>query len=344
MSSVAATIIAGDCRAVLPTLDAGSVQVVCTSPNYWGLRDFGHPDQMGLEATIDEYVEGLVSVFREVRRVLRDDGTLWLNLGDTWSTDPNSGIGWATSNLTKPNGRKRKIQVAQEASKLGVRDFGPLAKKQLIGVPWRVAFALQADGWWLRSEIIWHKPTAMPESVRDRPTKAHEHLFLLAKNPRYYYDQEAIAEPASPNTHSRGRGVNPKAKTPSGWDSSLGSHNWLDGRYPKPRQNESFSAAVSDVVETRNKRDVWTIPAEPYHGDHTGAFPTALVEPCILAGSRPGDLVLDPFSGTGRTGIAALRHGRRYLGIELNPTYAAGSVEHIRQDAPLFNDVELVTP
>lgn len=344
---MSARIIAGDCRTVLPTLESGSVQCCVTSPNYWGLRDFGHPNQMGLEATIDEYVEGLVDVFREVRRVLADDGTLWLNLGDTWVTTPNSGAGWGSSTLTRPNGRARKVQIAQEASMSNHRRFpASLQRKQLLGVPWRVAFALQDDGWILRSEVIWQKPTAMPESVRDRPTYSHEHIFLLAKQARYFYDRAAIAEPSSPNSHSRGAGVTPKAaRVPSGWDTGPGGHRQLAGRYSsaRPRQNQSFSESVTDLVETRNKRSVWTIPPEPYHGDHTGAFPTALAETCILAGSRPGDLVLDPFSGTGRTGRAALQLGRHYVGVELNAGYAMDSVQYIRDDAPQLNtDVELI--
>lgn len=255
---------------------------------------------LGLEPTVELYVEHTVEVFREVRRVLRQDGTLWLNMGDSHASqggkhtttfkDDILGAGAATkvANLYKYQSRKAPVG---------------LKPKDLVGMPWRVAFALQADGWYLRSDIIWHKPNPMPESVTDRPTKAHEYLFLLTKAKRYFYDYHAVMEPSSGTAHSRGNGVNPKAKmagrnsriyvdrdpahinrAPSGWNTGSGSHDTLTGRY-KPRQNESFSAAVKGIVSMRNKRTVWTIPTQPYSGSHFATFPEALVEPCILAGT-----------------------------------------------------------
>lgn len=329
-------ILRGDCRDILRTLPGESVHCVVTSPPYWGLRDYGVDGQIGLEPTVQEFLAGMVDVFREVRRVLRADGTACVNMGDAYSSGGRGG---------NPNGDSSTLQggrETQEASMVkryprraphtgvvngtwqrsghdgGARIAVPgIAAKQLIGQPWRLAFALQDDGWYLRQDIIWHKPNSMPESVRDRCTKAHEYLFLLAKSERYYYDAEAIKEPASENTHLRVRnngvgwgytdgeqakprtvGANPKARFPSGWDSRSGGHRELRGRYSdgvsermgrgpgwRARQNESFSVAISDnVVERRNKRSVWSIPTAPFSGAHFATFPPALIEPCILAG------------------------------------------------------------
>jgi site-specific DNA-methyltransferase (cytosine-N4-specific) len=282
-----------------------------------------------------------VEVFREIWRVLKDDGTVWMNFGDSyvgsWGAQSRdySGIGVSATSA-------RQVQAAQrKRSGTGtVRERG-LKPKDLVGMPWRVAFALQADGWYLRQDIIWAKPCPMPESVRDRCTKAHEYIFLLTKRAEYYYDADAIKEPVTGGSHPRGNGVNPKAagtgvgwgyaddekprtKYPSGWDGTLGtSHKAIDHNRPnapRSKQNASFSGAVTGLVDTRNKRSVWTIPPEPYPDAHYATFPSGLVRPCILAGTRPGDLVLDPFGGSGTVGAVALEYGRNAILIDINPT------------------------
>lgn len=266
----------GDALEVLPKLPAGSVHCAITSPPYWGLRDYGVEGQLGLEPTPEEYVERMVAVFREVWRVLRDDGTLWLNLGDSY--------------YHGGNGQRDPVRWPKQSRNEGCRELPKHAKrvgrpKDMVGIPWRVALALQADGWYLRSDVIWHKPTPMPEAVKDRPTKAHEYIFLLTKSARYHYDAKAIAEPVTGNAHCRGSGVNPKAKIPAGWDTGEGDHREKRGRYPRPKQNESFSGAVSGLVEKRNKRTVWTVQSVPYPGAHFATFPPKLIEPCIKAGT-----------------------------------------------------------
>jgi len=291
---------------VLPTLDAGSVQTCVTSPPYWGLRDYGRPGQIGLEATPEAYVERLVAVFREVRRVLADDGVLWLNLGDSYNGSGGSG------GQVRPGGK-----VAGQPPVSGVNVSG-LKPKDLVGIPWRVAFALQADGWYLRSDIIWSKPNPMPESVRDRCTKAHEYLFMLTKRARYYYDADAMQEPAS----QRASGNHARRCA----DGAVGD-----------RPGDHLGRSVPWKGTTRNRRSVWTISTRPYPGAHFAVMPPALVEPCIKAGSRIGDTVLDPFSGAGTVGLVARRLQRRYIGVELNTDYAELSRGRIEGDAPLFN-------
>ncbi len=330
----------GDCRETLKTLDAGSVQCVVTSPPYFGLRDYGsarwdggdaafdhsgtdagstskregrsyqqgHPmglvcrkcgavridQQIGLEQSPAEYVAALVAVFGEVWRVLRDDGTVWLNLGDSY----NSPMGGATN----PGISQKGTRVPTYQHGQGYRKDKTLKPKDLIGIPWRVAFALQDAGWYLRSDIIWAKPNCMPESVTDRPTRSHEYLFLLTKRDRYYYDSEAIAEPT---THTgltweqrKAQGEGPRRGIAQGGLSNIGGN---DGK--------------------RNRRTVWTVPTSPYSGAHFATFPEKLIEPCILAGSRVGDTVLDPFGGSGTTARVAIKHGRHAILCELNPDY-----------------------
>ncbi len=283
----------GDALERLREIDAGTVQTCITSPPYWGLRDYGSEGQLGLEPTPGEYVAKLVSVFAEVRRVLRDDGTLWLNLGDSYASCPASGgpgKQWDGNNQRTPMDRQYR------------RPSG-LKPKDLVGIPWRVAFALQEDGWTLRSDIIWAKPNPMPESCTDRPTKAHEYLFLLSKQPRYYYDAEAIKE-KSVSDHRSGNGyARPECI-------SRGGRGQPDGW---------------EVTDTRNRRTVWTIPSQPFAAAHFAVMPPALVEPCVLAGSAPGDLVLDPFAGSGTVGVVCRKHQRDFVGIELNPDYASMS-------------------
>jgi len=291
----------GDCRTVLPTLPEKSVQCCVTSPPYFGLRDYGHTDQIGLEQTPDEYVAQLVAVFREVRRVLRDDGTLWLNIGDSYS---GSGKGPA-GNLGATH-NERHLEHKHSAI---VPDG--LKPKDLIGIPWRVAFALQADGWYLRQDIIWHKPNPMPESVTDRCTKAHEYLFLLSKSAQYFYDSDSIKEQA---IYSRITGMDGSGfKPPQDFN---GKHSGGSEILPQRKTVEG------DDDGTRNRRSVWTVPTQPYSGAHFAVFPPALIEPCILAGCPSGGTVLDPFFGSGTTGEVCERRGRHWIGIELNKDYA----------------------
>lgn len=249
----------GDVYHSLRRLPSDSCQTVITSPPYWGLRDYHIEGQIGSEENLEEYISALVKVFCQVRRVLKEDGTLWLNLGDSYTS---GGRTWRAPDKKNP------------ARAMSYRAPTPdgLKSKDLIGVPWRVAFALQADGWYLRSEIIWHKSNPHPESVKDRPTRAHETVFLLSKAEKYFFDHEAIKEP----------GIN---------------------------------------GESRSRRTVWTVPTEPFKEAHFATFPTKLIEPCVLAGSGPGDCVLDPFFGSGTTGLVAAKFGRRFIGMELNPEY-----------------------
>jgi DNA modification methylase len=287
-------ILTGDCREMLAALPAESVQTCVTSPPYFGLRDYGHAGQIGLESSPAEFVEQLVEVFRAVRRVLRDDGTLWLNLGDSYAatTKGSSGVGKNATNVgTLLADRSWRVPPGLKA-------------KDLIGIPWRVAFALQSDGWYLRQDIIWHKPNPMPESVRDRCTKAHEYVFLLSKSERYFYDADAVSEPLSAGTIERLRSGPVQAKKDQPKNSVRG-----DGG------GEYFGG------DSRNRRSVWSITSEPYPEAHFATFPSELPRLCILAGSKVGDTVLDPFAGSGTTLQVALELGRQAIGCELNPAY-----------------------
>ena len=291
----------GDCHALLKEMAADGVraQTCITSPPYFGLRDYGVDGQIGLEPTPAEYVERLVEVFRAVRDVLADDGTLWLNLGDSYAASQSNNGGYsAKSTLAGFTNQNTKGRQANDATR--PRKLQHCAKpKDLLGIPWRVAFALQADGWYLRSDIIWHKPNPMPESVTDRPTKAHEYLFLLAKSERYYYDAEAIAEPSVEPWRVR-------------FD-RVGGANGHNVRHSR--------GGMMEGVQSRNRRSVWTIPTQPFSGAHFATFPRALIEPCILAGCPAGGVVLDPFMGSGTTGQVATDLGRKFIGCELNPAY-----------------------
>lgn len=335
-----ATLYTGDVLECLRELADESVHCVVTSPPYWGLRDYGIEGQIGLERTPQEYVARMVEVFREVRRVLRADGTVWLNLGDCYTGSGKAG------NNPEYWGKHKEFGHLTGANpgRFGYAMFTPppgLKRKELVGIPWRVAFALQADGWYLRSDIIWSKPNPMPESVTDRPTKSHEYIFLLTKAARYWYDAEAIKEEVTGNAHARGDGVNPKArarKTPDGWDTSRGNggHGSFhrEGRERgRVKQNPSFSAAVHEVVSMRNRRTVWTIATQPYPEAHFATFPEKLVEPCILAGCPEGGTLLDPFCGSGTALQVALRLGRRAVGIELKTEYMAMTRKRIAAEA-----------
>ena len=292
-------VLRGDCLEVLPTLEAQSVHCVVTSPPYFGLRDYGVDGQLGLEETPAAYVAKLVGVFREVRRVLRDDGTVWLNLGDSYASGEVGRHDSVQANQGRDWSGTRKAKERKQA-----RPVTGLAQKQLLGIPWRVAFALQDDGWILRSDIIWAKSNPMPESVKDRPTKAHEYIFLLAKQPRYYYDADAVREDlARPELITRKRRVGPTAARPVG------------------ERNDQGRIVDYANPEDRNRRSVWTVSTTPYKGAHFAVFPPKLIEPCVLAGCPEGGVVLDPFAGSGTTGEVAIKHERRFVGIELNPEY-----------------------
>jgi DNA modification methylase len=326
------TILKGDCRDVLRTLPAESVHCVVTSPPYFGLRDYGVAGQIGLETTPDAFVAELVAVFGAVRGALRNDGTVWLNLGDSYSggsrttrdtESHNKGNTGAAISFRPGNPDKNKGNSNRDG--LGLLDgFKP---KDLIGIPWRVAFALQADGWYLRQDIIWSKPNPMPESVRDRCTKAHEYLFLLSKSERYYYDQDAIAEASiyAPNTTTEVE----RAK------------GYYGGKWSAPSNGSRNDGSFKAIREMRNKRSVWEVTTQPYADAHFATFPPALIEPCILAGCPKGGTVLDPFGGAGTTGLVADRLGRNAILIELNPEYAAMAERRINGDAGMFASVTL---
>src|SRR4051812_12634290 len=301
----------GDCREVLATLPTESVHCCVTSPPYWGLRDYGHGGQIGLEASVAEYVAELVGVFREVRRVLRDDGTLWLVLGDAYVADGRKGR--AHMGMGKNAGYSAWVN----------KTCDDLPAKNLIGLPWRVAFALQADGWYLRSDIVWAKPNPMPESVRDRPTRSHEYVFLLSKGASYHFDADAVREPYQPDSVARvARGRSD-------------AHKYADGGPGNQTLARDIGKACSSPLG-RNIRSVWTIATQPCTEAHFAVMPAALAERCIKAGCPPGGLVLDSFAGAGTTLLAADRLQRRGLGIELNPAYADMAVRRVTDDAPLL--------
>jgi DNA modification methylase len=409
------TVHIGDSATVLRTLPAASVHCCVTSPPYFGLRDYGVDGQIGLEESIDEWLRALVSVFDQVHRVLRDDGTFWLNIGDAYAGSYGAqGRQGKTGQLA---GRaacfERQIAAGHQARRrTGSPARSGLQPKQRMLLPHRLAIALQEAGWWLRDEIVWHKPCPMPESCRDRTTGAHEFLFLLTKRPRYFYDQEAIREPVAGTAHPRGDG-----RVPRGWDTGPGDHKTKRGRYQPKQVNAGDS--FGGLVSTRNKRSVWLIRPEPFAGSHFATFPTRLVEPCVLAGTSaagccascgsplerivrkgkanlehqracggdaaggyqgqatkdfaaaraedasavkarilqglrdretigwrrtcgcPGDAiapctVLDPFAGSGTTGVVAVRHRRRFVGVELNPNYAELARKRIGAEQPLI--------
>lgn len=360
-------ILIGDVRTRLTEIPDDSIQSCVTSPPYWGLRDYGTASwdggdsscdhqgkpmatkaninrncgtgndvknatarefykdicgkcgatridsQLGLEQTPDDYVANMVAVFREVRRVMKDNGTLWLNLGDSYA---GSGKGPAGNLGAKHNER----HLEHKHSAIVPEGLKP---KDLVGIPWRVAFALQADGWWLRQDIIWHKPNPMPESVTDRCTKSHEYLFLLTKSAKYHFDHVAIQEPAKWSEDKR---------------AGKGRLTYDGKRQGDQGTGQEAFVAIKDM---RNRRSVWTIPTKPFKGAHFAVMPEALVEPCILCTSRPDDTILDPFTGSGTVAVVALRHGRNFIGTELNPEYANIAQQRINESNPLFNTVEL---
>jgi DNA modification methylase len=307
----------GDCRDTMRrwAAEGVKVQTCVTSPPYFGLRDYGHEGQIGLEPTPEAYIAAMVEVFRCVRDVLADDGTLWLNIGDSYFSD-TKGTGGNGGNLG-PTGSHTQGSNAGSFYQPKRFERNGLKPKDLIGIPWMLAFALRADGWYLRQDIIWHKPNPMPESVRDRCTKAHEYIFLLSKSERYYFDSEAVSEAAAQS---------------SGWakQRAKGKDTWKYGRAAGGDPNSTNGVGGTLALgATRNRRSVWTVTTKPYKGAHFATFPPDLIEPCILAGSRQGDVVLDPFMGSGTTAQVAVQHGRQYLGCELNPAYEAMQQERL---------------
>jgi DNA modification methylase len=301
-------IITGDALAVLRNLPSTVAHTCVTSPPYFRLRDYGVRGQIGLEETPDAFVYKLVEVFREVRRVLRDDGTLWLNLGDSYAAAQTGG------NKSKPGDKSFRNKGTLGLKRRHI-DHG-LKPKDLIGIPWRVAFALQADGWYLRQDIIWHKPNPMPESVTDRCTKAHEYIFLLTKSPVYYYDHLSVKEAYTSPLHRYG---GPRKKLT---DNLKGAAN--------PYAAAHRDRDMRPDPNGRNRRSVWTVPTRSYKGAHFATFPPALIEPCILAGAPIGGVVLDPFLGSGTTAVVANTLGRCYVGVELNPSYVKLARDRLR--------------
>jgi DNA modification methylase len=308
-------LLTGDAEDQLSELPGNLFQCCITSPPYWGLRDYKVDGQIGLEDSPEQYIRSLMHVFREVYRVLREDGTFWLNLGDSYGRD-------AAKGQHKPGDSGKQAYIydngggrASSMSDIYSLDLKP---KELVGIPWKVAFAFSEWGWYLRSDIIWHKPNPMPESVMDRPTRSHEYLFLLTKSEQYYYDHESVKEQAV-STHPSGNGYKRDASGRGGKNSFRGQGHMKDGNGPANREGRNMTNI--GVGSTRNLRDVWTINTKPFKGAHFAVFPEALVEPCILAGSQPGDLILDPFMGSGTVGVVSQRLDRIFTGIDLNPDY-----------------------
>ena len=325
------TIIQGDCREGMRKMPEKSAHTCITSPPYFGLRDYGHAGQIGLEQTPDQYVQQLVEVFREVRRVLRDDGTVWLNLGDSYvgATSEHKEGGSAGKNSPISKKTLSGIPTSGRGDRNRALFADGLVMKNLIGIPWRVAFALQADGWILRQDIIWHKPNPMPESVTDRCTKAHEYIFMFSKSQKYYYDNEAIKEDC----------VNGDPRPPRG---SAGNKHPNAGIRKQDELGKSTYTGFNEryePLERRNKRSVWTVPTKPYAEAHFATFPPELITPCILAGCPEDGIVLDPFMGSGTVAATALRLNRNYLGCELNPDYIALANNRIYSAGTLFVEI-----
>ena len=291
-----AEILVGDVIKRLQELPDKSVQTVVTSPPYWGLRDYGQDGQLGLESTPEQYVANMVDVFREVWRVLSDDGTLWLNIGDSYMTTPAGNKTWGNGVGSNKHYENKKIHDTTKRKVEGLKN------KDLIGIPWRLAFALQSEGWYLRQDIIWAKPNPMPESIKDRCTKSHEYIFLMSKSANYHFDSEAIKEKAT--------GLDPGNKNPTK----------ANGTYHK-KGTLSSNLHKIEAKEYRNKRSVWSVTVKPYSEAHFATFPKELIEPCVLAGCPEGGTILDPFGGSGTTAEVALENRRNAILIELNPEY-----------------------
>tara|TARA_B100000575_G_scaffold190645_1_gene153763 strand:+ start:245 stop:1192 length:948 start_codon:yes stop_codon:yes gene_type:complete len=308
-------ILQGDCIDLLKKLEDESINTCITSPPYWGLRDYnGEEKQLGLEDTPEEFVDNLVAVFREVKRVLRGDGTVWLNLGDSYAGNNSR----ASNNGRAGYGTEREGVF----TKTGIG----LKTKDLVGIPWRVALALQQDGWYLRQDIIWHKPNPMPESVKDRCTKAHEYIFLLSKSPKYYFDNEVIKEDSiyAPNkTHEKER-----------------AKGYYKGKWSNPEKGSRHDGSFKAIRDKKNKRSVWKVPTKGYKEAHFATYPTALIEPCVLAGCPKDGVVLDPFAGSGTTGIVAANHGRNSVLLELNKEYIEIAEKRINDAVGMFASIK----
>lgn len=336
-----------DCLLGLQQYPENFFHCCVTSPPYWGLRDYGVNGQMGLESSPEEFIEKMVAVFREVKRTLRDDGTLWLNIGDSYA---NHGRNRTVEQVTggKVTGKGHHIACKDQPNKV----VSGLKAKDLVGIPWMLAFALRADGWYLRQDIIWSKPNPMPESITDRCTKSHEYIFLLTKSAKYYYNQDAIKEDASENTYAR------RAQTPSGWDTGSSNHNKKVGRYSdagvawgraselqpgnnskrpsRIKNNESFDAAMNVMPDKRNKRSVWTITPQAFKDAHFATFPEELPYTCIAAGCPLDGIVLDPFMGAGTTALVARKLQRNFVGFELNPVYIQIAETRLQNELGMF--------
>lgn len=331
-------ILQGDSLEMLRTLPDCSVDCCITSPPYYGLRNYGINGQIGLEESVDDYISNLVEIFKEVRRTLKDHGTLWLNIGDSYAGSSKGML----KNGSHSTDRSKSSDYLRKAT-------GPLPKtiaqgikrKDLIGIPWLLAFALRKDGWYLRQDIIWYKPNCMPESVKDRCTKSHEYIFLFSKSERYYFDYESIKEPCVGFDKSSPRGSKGSLVPNSGRRKGNSKSFRGGGAYTN---NHSFDNSaeiqrethgnVPNEKGTRNKRDVWSVATKGYkspYGAHFATFPQKLIEPCVLAGAKTGGIVLDPFSGSGTTGVVALKNNRNFIGIEINPDYVKLSEERLKQ-------------
>lgn len=344
-----ATIYLGNSLSILKELPDESVQCCITSPPYWNLRDYGVEGQIGIELKMEEYIDKMVIVFKEIKRILRNDGTLWLNIGDSYAV---SGLAGKNPDYIKKHKQFGK-KMYQKA--LGMPRYKPpsgLKPKDLCGIPWRLAFALQSDGWYLRSDIIWHKPNPMPESVEDRPTKSHEYIFLMSKSPKYYYDAYSIAEDYKEKTLTT---FNKESKGRVDGSGLIKSENWhndlpikkpkewkipTDGRR-KNKYNQSglnnhsgYYNSNGELIDSgkANKRDVWTVPTKPYKEAHFATFPENLIKPCILAGTSMGDVIIDPFIGAGTTAYVAKEFNRKSIGIDINEQYIKLTINRLIQE------------
>ena len=311
----------GDCLETLKTFASESINCCVTSPPYFGLRDYGVDGQIGMEHTPDDFVNSLVTVFREVRRVLKDDGTLWVNLGDSYSAHKDcKSIGQSLAKgTTRENAHVIEKSKNRTSDSKMLKSVG-LKNKDLIGIPWMVAFALRADGWWLRQDIIWSKKNPMPESVTDRCTKAHEYIFLLSKSKQYYFDNDAIRGPIKLTEGDTVRFRERKTSSPFG------------NRDEDTQQRE----VKYDEIKGANKRSVWTVNTKPYSGAHFATFPEELITDCIKAGCPENGIVLDPFGGAGTTAVVARKLNRNYLLCELNPDYIKIAENRLIQELGLF--------
>jgi DNA modification methylase len=337
-------IINKDCIEGMKEMSDQSVNCCVTSPPYFGLRDYGHDGQIGLEETPDLFVQKMVEVFREVKRVLKDDGTLWLNLGDSYASYKD---GKATPDSARKESKGTLVSKGMAKNRSASTFHGTSVKnKDLIGIPWRVAFALQADGWYLRQDIIWHKPNPMPESVTDRCTKSHEYIFLLSKSPKYYYDQDAIKQPILESSKQR---LSQDIENQKGFDripgktngtmkavgTKFGGNKYGDN-YSKKHRTMSGNVWTGDESDGANKRSVWTVTTKPFKEAHFATFPPDLIQPCILAGCPEDGIVLDPFMGAGTTALVARKLNRYYIGFELNMDYINIAQKRLRKELGLF--------